>query len=79
MYVWLDALTNYLTCLGYPKSLEENETCNIVHIIGKDITKFHCIYWPAFLIGAGFNLPKHVLSHGHWLKDNVRFPLIKLN
>lgn len=53
IYVWLDALTNYLTVLGY----QENENAiqnvpNFVHFIGKDIAKFHCVYWPSFLLSA---------------------------
>ena len=69
--MWLDALTNYLTHLGFPKKLKFQDCSEMVHIIGKDITKFHCIYWPAFLNSANLPLPKLVHSHGHWLKDNV--------
>jgi methionyl-tRNA synthetase len=71
--VWLDALTNYLTVLGYPHnpSIDE-EIKNTIHIIGKDITKFHTIYWPFFLSEAGFPFPSKVITHGHWLKDNVK-------
>ncbi|MCK9553547.1 methionine--tRNA ligase [Aquamicrobium sp.] len=66
MYVWVDALTNYITALGYP---DENEAKwkfwpADVHIIGKDIVRFHAIYWPAFLISAGIELPKRVFGHG---------------
>jgi methionyl-tRNA synthetase len=71
--VWLDALTNYLTVLGYPNSANTREqVSNTVHIIGKDITKFHCLYWPFFLSKAGFPLPRKVISHSHWLKDNQK-------
>jgi methionyl-tRNA synthetase len=55
IYVWLDALANYLTVLGYPGEFEKNpeqfnkDLSNVIHVIGKDIAKFHCIYWPAFL------------------------------
>ena len=75
IYVWLDALANYLTVLGYPetdlKSLSAfvSET---VHVIGKDIAKFHCIYYPLFLTAAGISLPKRVICHGHWLKDGTK-------
>ena len=44
----------------------------MTHIIGKDIAKFHCIYWTAFLRAAGFDFPKLVMSHGHWLKDKMK-------
>ena len=73
IYVWLDALTNYLTVLGYPNADDSTLAHNIgntTHVIGKDIAKFHCIYYPMFLLAAGFPLPERVLSHGHWLKDN---------
>jgi len=67
MYVWLDALTNYITGVGYP-----DMDCEMfkkfwpadVHVIGKDITRFHAIYWPAFLIAADIPLPKTIFAHG---------------
>jgi methionyl-tRNA synthetase len=66
MYVWVDALTNYLTGLGFP-----DETADFakwwpadLHLIGKDITRFHTVYWPAFLLSAGLPVPKQVFSHG---------------
>ena len=66
MYVWVDALTNYLTGLGYP-----DETNNMakfwpadLHLIGKDIVRFHAVYWPAFLMSAGLPLPKQIFGHG---------------
>lgn len=65
-YVWFDALINYITGLGYA----ENETqflkdwADTTHIVGKDITRFHCIIWPAMLMSAGLPLPKHVIGHG---------------
>jgi methionyl-tRNA synthetase len=70
MYVWLDALTNYLTGVGYPD--EESETYKRfwpadLHIIGKDVVRFHAVYWPAFLMSAGLPLPKQVFGHGHVL------------
>lgn len=65
IYVWLDALVNYLTVVGYPHNHER--WWNVVHhIIGKDILKFHAIYWPAFLQGAGLPLPQTVHVHSHW-------------
>ncbi|XP_014846290.1 PREDICTED: methionine--tRNA ligase, mitochondrial [Poecilia mexicana] len=65
IYVWLDALVNYLTVVGYP---EEHERWWHVahHVIGKDILKFHAIYWPAFLLGAGLPLPQVIHVHSHW-------------
>lgn len=67
MYVWLDALTNYITAIGYPD--EKAETFQAfwpadLHIIGKDILRFHTVYWPAFLMSAGLPLPKTVFGHG---------------
>jgi methionyl-tRNA synthetase len=70
MYVWLDALTNYLTGIGYPD--ENSETYGKfwpadMHIIGKDVVRFHAVYWPAFLMSAGIPLPRQVFGHGHVL------------
>jgi methionyl-tRNA synthetase len=66
MYVWVDALTNYITAAGYPD--ENNEKWRYwpadLHLIGKDIVRFHAIYWPAFLMSAGVPLPKRVFAHG---------------
>ncbi|KAA6204806.1 MAG: methionine--tRNA ligase [Candidatus Tokpelaia sp.] len=70
MYVWVDALTNYLTALGYPdeKSAAFRRFWPVnAHIIGKDIIRFHAVYWPAFLLSAGINLPQHVFAHGFLL------------
>ncbi len=67
MYVWLDALTNYITAAGYPdeKSQDFKKFWPAdYHVIGKDITRFHAIYWPAFLIAAGLALPKTIFAHG---------------
>jgi len=66
MYVWVDALTNYITGVGYP---DENDELwpfwpADLHVIGKDITRFHAIYWPAFLMSAGIAVPKRVFGHG---------------
>jgi methionyl-tRNA synthetase len=70
MYVWLDALTNYLTGVGYPDV--ESETYKRfwpadIHVIGKDVVRFHAVYWPAFLMSAGLPLPRMVFGHGHVL------------
>ncbi|MDS1135274.1 methionine--tRNA ligase [Nitratireductor indicus] len=66
MYVWVDALTNYITAAGYPD--EEDPRWRFwpadLHVVGKDITRFHAIYWPAFLMSAGIDLPARVYSHG---------------
>lgn len=65
IYVWLDALVNYLTVAGYPDN--HNQWWNVAHhIVGKDILKFHAIYWPAFLLGAGLPLPQTIHVHSHW-------------
>lgn len=65
IYVWLDALVNYLTVVGYPHNHER--WWNVAHhIIGKDILKFHAIYWPSFLLGAGLPLPQTIHVHSHW-------------
>ncbi len=67
MYVWLDALTNYITAAGYPDT--ESETYKKYwpaqyHVIGKDITRFHAVYWPAFLMSANLPLPETIFAHG---------------
>jgi methionyl-tRNA synthetase len=72
MYVWVDALTNYLTGCGYPSDKERlskywAEGGDIFHIIGKDIVRFHTVYWPAFLMSANLPLPKAVFGHGFLL------------
>ncbi len=66
MYVWVDALTNYITGVGYPdeKSPLWHFWPASVHVIGKDIVRFHAVYWPAFLMSAGIELPKRVFAHG---------------
>ena len=69
MYVWLDALANYITALGYaspePSKFEKYWPAD-VQMIGKEIVRFHCVYWPAFLMAAGIPLPKGIMAHG-WL------------
>lgn len=69
MYVWVDALTNYLTGLGYPDATPDMEKFwpADLHLIGKDIVRFHAVYWPAFLMSAGIALPKKVFGHGFLL------------
>ncbi len=67
MYVWVDALTNYITGVGYPDTDSESFKRYWpadVHVIGKDIVRFHAVYWPAFLFSAGLEPPKRVFAHG---------------
>ena len=70
MYVWIDALTNYITAAGYPDvasdSFQRYWPANL-HVIGKDIVRFHAVYWPAFLMSAGVEVPQRVFSHGFLL------------
>ena len=66
MYVWVDALTNYLTGAGYPGDPSKWWPADL-HVIGKDIVRFHAVYWPAFLMSAGLALPKQVFGHGFLL------------
>jgi len=65
MYVWLDALTNYITALGYPADIKKFWPAD-VHMVGKDILRFHAIYWPAFLMAADLAPPRRVFAHGWW-------------
>jgi len=65
MYVWVDALTNYITAAGYPDVSDPKwDYWPATHIIGKDIVRFHAVYWPAFLMSAGIAVPKRVFAHG---------------
>jgi methionyl-tRNA synthetase len=66
MYVWVDALTNYITATGFPDALAPRAAFwpAAAHVIGKDITRFHAIYWPAFLMAAKLPLPKQIVVHG---------------
>ena len=75
IYVWLDALTNYISALNFPDTdnkLYKNFWPADVHIIGKDILRFHAIYWPAFLMAAKLPLPKRVFGHGWILSDEKK-------
>lgn len=81
MYVWLDALTNYLTVTGYPET-DSNRSMfwpANMHIIGQDILRFHAVFWPAFLLGAGLPLPKQILVHSHWTVDGGKMSKSKGN
>lgn len=75
MYVWLDALTNYITAVGYPDKDSEQFAKfwpASVHMVGKDILRFHAIYWPAFLMAAGLPLPKKLFAHGWWMNNGEK-------
>ncbi len=74
IYVWFDALTNYLTALGYPDKTDDFEAFwpADVHLIGKDILRFHAVYWPTFLMAAGLPLPKKVFAHGWWTVEGQK-------
>ncbi|MGB7294615.1 MAG: methionine--tRNA ligase [Candidatus Aminicenantales bacterium] len=81
IYVWFDALHNYLTGAGYDWDIKKFEHFwpADIHLIGKDILRFHAIFWPAFLMAAGFSLPRTVYSHGWWLKDEAKMSKSKGN
>ncbi len=75
LYVWFDALTNYISGLGFPDDNEHRYAsfwpCD-VHVIGKDILRFHTVYWPTFLLAAGLPLPKKVFAHGWWTVEGQK-------
>ncbi|XP_076631081.1 methionyl-tRNA synthetase, mitochondrial [Colletes latitarsis] len=72
IYVWFDALVNYLTAIGYPNSFSSQFWPPTVQVVGKDILKFHGIFWPAFLMAAGLEPPKKLLCHGHWTINDLK-------
>jgi methionyl-tRNA synthetase len=77
MYVWFDALTNYITAIGFGNEERERlvgfeKFWPALHLVGKDILRFHAVYWPAFLIAAGIELPRAIVAHGMWLDPNGR-------
>ena len=73
MYVWVDALTNYLTATDWPQGGEHSKYWPAdLHLIGKDIVRFHAIYWPAFLMSASLPPPKKVFAHGFWLNSGEK-------
>ena len=74
MYVWIDALTNYITSFGFPKDKAKvsEMMSNCIHIVGKEIIRFHAVYWPAFLMSAGIALPKRIFAHGWWTNNGVK-------
>jgi len=77
VYVWLDALTNYVSALGFGRGDDAEELYRRfwvesdvrLHLVGKDILRFHAVYWPAFLMSAGLPLPTTIYAHGWWLRD----------
>ncbi|MDD3462339.1 MAG: methionine--tRNA ligase [Sulfurospirillaceae bacterium] len=80
MYVWLDALLNYITGLGYGKDDKNMHFWPAtIHLVGKDILRFHAIYWPAFLMSLDLPLPKHVGAHGWWTRNGEKMSKSKGN
>ncbi|MCB9097218.1 MAG: methionine--tRNA ligase [Arcobacter sp.] len=80
MYVWLDALMNYITALGYGTNESNmNFWPANVQLVGKDILRFHAIYWPAFLMSLDLPLPKHIAAHGWWTRDGEKMSKSKGN
>jgi methionyl-tRNA synthetase len=74
MYVWLDALVNYLTAVGYPEMDGPRAKfwpANL-HLVGKEIIRFHAVYWPAFLMAAGLPMPERIFSHGWWTVEGEK-------
>ncbi|KAF9910859.1 methionyl-tRNA synthetase [Linnemannia zychae] len=78
MYVWMDALTNYLTVTGYPwKDMTNLQKANCgwpadAQVVGKDILRFHAVYWPAFLMAAELAVPKKIVAHAHWTQSKMK-------
>jgi hypothetical protein len=76
MYVWIDALTNYISALGYPNAEPGSDFEKFwpasLHVVGKDITRFHAVYWPAMLMAADLPLPRRLFAHGWWTKDGQK-------
>lgn len=74
IYVWLDALTNYIAALGYPEPTSDFakfwSAAN--HVVGKDILRFHAVYWPAFLMAAELDLPQSIIAHGWWTNEGEK-------
>ena len=81
IYVWFDALVNYLTAAGYPGDMERlNDIWPAdLHLVGKDILRFHAVYWPTFLMSAGLPLPKKVFAHGWWTVEGEKMSKSKGN
>jgi len=81
MYVWMDALMNYITALGYGGDEKNMEYWNgtTVQLVGKDILRFHAIYWPAFLMSLNLPLPRHIGAHGWWTRNGEKMSKSKGN
>ncbi len=79
MYVWFEALTNYLTATGYPDEKYKEFWPADVHVVGKDIIRFHAVYWPAFLMAAGIEVPRKVFAHGWWTVEGEKMSKSKGN
>ncbi len=80
MYVWLDALMNYITALGYGNDEKNMDFWPAsTHLVGKDILRFHAIYWPAFLMSLDLPLPSHIAAHGWWTRDGEKMSKSKGN
>ena len=75
VYVWIDALTNYLSALGYPDDANGQVAIfwpGALHVVGKDILRFHAVYWPAMLMAADLPLPRRIFAHGWWTKEGQK-------
>ena len=81
--MWIDALTNYLTALGFPGDAPDDGEFKLrddaaafwpgaTHVVGKDILRFHAVYWPALLMAAGLPPPRRLFAHGWWTKDGAK-------
>ena len=81
IYVWFDALHNYVTAVGYDWNMARYEKFwpADVQLVGKDILRFHAVYWPAFLMASGLPLPRTIFGHGWWLKDDTKMSKSKGN
>ena len=81
LYVWMDALMNYITALGYGKDEKDMAywSGTTVHLVGKDILRFHAIYWPAFLMSLELPLPRHIGAHGWWTRNGEKMSKSKGN
>lgn len=72
MYVWIEALTNYLTAIGFPDGDYQELWDVAIHLVGKDIVMFHAVYWPAILMAAGLKPPKRIFAHGWWTNEGQK-------
>ncbi len=79
VYVWVDALTNYLTALGFPNGKKMAFWPANVHLIGKDILRFHAVYWPCMLMAADLPLPRRIFAHGWWTVEGEKMSKSKGN